>query len=174
MTITAHSAQSKNSMGKNINELPAATALDGTELVEVLQGGVNSQTTAQDIADLGEASGVVSQTVTGTAETPIIIYADIPAGTHYFSLKWKAICTVQGNGTTVVGEGAFGKSESPATSSAINGGWIDSFTPIEDVSFAGFAWDADVDSGDLRFLFTPPTSAGSTTQIVVTVKVDVL
>lgn len=46
-------------MGKNINELPAAAALDGTELVEVLQGGVNSQTTAQDIADLAGAPYLV-------------------------------------------------------------------------------------------------------------------
>lgn len=47
-------------MGKNINELPAAAALDGTELVEVLQGGVNSQTTAQDIADLGGGASYLS------------------------------------------------------------------------------------------------------------------
>jgi hypothetical protein len=39
--------------GKKISELPAAGALDGNELVEVVKGGVNSQTTAQDIADLG-------------------------------------------------------------------------------------------------------------------------
>lgn len=39
--------------GKKISELPAAGALSGNELVEVVKGGVNSQTTAKGIADLG-------------------------------------------------------------------------------------------------------------------------
>lgn len=37
----------------NIDDLSAASALDGSELVETLQGGVNKKTTTQDIADLG-------------------------------------------------------------------------------------------------------------------------
>lgn len=36
-----------------ITALGAAAALDGSELVEAVQGGVNVQTTTQDIADLG-------------------------------------------------------------------------------------------------------------------------
>lgn len=36
-----------------ISELPAATAPTGAELIEIVQGGVNKQTTTQDIADLG-------------------------------------------------------------------------------------------------------------------------
>jgi len=42
---------------KNINDLPVAGALDGTEPIEVIQGGVNVQTTTQDIADLGGGGG---------------------------------------------------------------------------------------------------------------------
>lgn len=37
----------------NIDDLTAAGALDGSEAVEVLQGGLNKQTTTQAIADLG-------------------------------------------------------------------------------------------------------------------------
>jgi hypothetical protein len=43
--------------GKKISELPVATAPTGTELMEVVQGGVNKQLTAQDIADLGGGGG---------------------------------------------------------------------------------------------------------------------
>ena len=42
---------------KKISELPAAGALTGAELVEAVKGGVNVQTTAQDIADLGAGGG---------------------------------------------------------------------------------------------------------------------
>lgn len=42
---------------KKISELSAAGALAGTELVEVVKGGVNVQTTTQDIADLGGGGG---------------------------------------------------------------------------------------------------------------------
>lgn len=40
----------------DIPSLPAASALDGTELVPVVQGGTTKKTTAQDIADLGGGS----------------------------------------------------------------------------------------------------------------------
>jgi hypothetical protein len=42
---------------KKITELDNATALTGVELVEVVQGGANKQTTTQDIADLGGGGG---------------------------------------------------------------------------------------------------------------------
>lgn len=52
---------------KKISELTAASALTGTELVEVVQGGVNKQTTTQDIADLGSGgTGIVESIVAGT------------------------------------------------------------------------------------------------------------
>jgi hypothetical protein len=38
---------------KKITELPISTTLDGTEIVPIVQGGVTSQATTQDIADLG-------------------------------------------------------------------------------------------------------------------------
>lgn len=40
-----------------ISELPAADPLDGTELVPIVQGGLNKSVTTQDIADLGAAGG---------------------------------------------------------------------------------------------------------------------
>ena len=42
---------------KKISELPAAGALTGAELIETVQGGVNVQTTTQDIANLGGGGG---------------------------------------------------------------------------------------------------------------------
>lgn len=42
---------------KKISQLSAGAALDGTELVEVVQNGTNVQTTTQDIADLGGGGG---------------------------------------------------------------------------------------------------------------------
>ncbi len=42
---------------QKITELAAAGALTGTELIETVQGGVNVQTTTQDIADLAAPSG---------------------------------------------------------------------------------------------------------------------
>lgn len=38
---------------KKISELATASALTGTELVELVQGGANKKTTAQEIANLG-------------------------------------------------------------------------------------------------------------------------
>lgn len=37
--------------------MDAAASLDGSELVEIVQGGANVQTTTQDIADLGGGGG---------------------------------------------------------------------------------------------------------------------
>lgn len=49
---------------KKISELAVATTPTGAELIEIVQGGVNKQTTAQDIADLGGGGSVTA--VTGT------------------------------------------------------------------------------------------------------------
>jgi hypothetical protein len=38
---------------KKISELPSASAPTGVELLEVVQGGINKQSTSQDIANLG-------------------------------------------------------------------------------------------------------------------------
>jgi len=43
---------------KKISELPAGGALNGTELVPIVQTGTTKRITAQDIANLGNASGV--------------------------------------------------------------------------------------------------------------------
>jgi hypothetical protein len=51
---------------QKISDLAAASALTGTELVELVQGGVNKRTTTQDIADLGAGGGGTVTSVTGT------------------------------------------------------------------------------------------------------------
>jgi hypothetical protein len=69
---------------KKISELPVATAPTGTELMEVVQGGVNKQLTAQDIADLGGGGGTSipygttsgTNTYTITATPTVTAYAD--------------------------------------------------------------------------------------------------
>jgi hypothetical protein len=43
---------------KKISGLPAGSALNGTELVPIVQAGTTKRTTTQDIANLGNASGV--------------------------------------------------------------------------------------------------------------------
>lgn len=53
-------------LDKNINELPVATTLTGSELVEVIQDGVNKQTTAQYIANLFGGGGGGGITWAGT------------------------------------------------------------------------------------------------------------
>lgn len=57
---------------KKISQLSAASALTGTELVEVVQGGTNVQTTTQDIADLAAGASVkVIQIAFSDTITPI-------------------------------------------------------------------------------------------------------
>jgi hypothetical protein len=63
-----------------ISELAAASALTGTELVELVQGGVNKRTTTQEIADLGGGSVPdASETVKGIIE--IATPAEVITGT---------------------------------------------------------------------------------------------
>lgn len=50
---------------KKISQLTVASALTGTETLEVVQGGVNKQTTTQDIADLSGGGGGTVESVTG-------------------------------------------------------------------------------------------------------------
>jgi hypothetical protein len=67
-----------------ISELPASGALTGAELVELVQGGVNKQTTAQDIADLGSGGGGAVDSVNGQTGVVVLDAGDIaftPTGT---------------------------------------------------------------------------------------------
>lgn len=61
---------------KKITELPAATAPTGVELVEIVQGGVNKQTTTQDIADLGGGGGTWGS-ITGTLSSQTDLNTDL-------------------------------------------------------------------------------------------------
>lgn len=71
---------------KKIDELPAASALDGTEAVPMVQGGVTVQATAQDIADLGGGGGgqLVASAAKGSStgvDTETTLWsATLPAG----------------------------------------------------------------------------------------------
>lgn len=56
---------------KKISELPVATAPAGTELIEIVQGGLNKQTTTQDIANLGGGGAWGSITGTLSAQTDL-------------------------------------------------------------------------------------------------------
>jgi hypothetical protein len=69
-------------MSKKISQLPSAGALTGSELIEAVQGGINVQTTTQDIADLGGGGGAVDS-VNGQTGVVVLDAGDIgvtPAG----------------------------------------------------------------------------------------------
>lgn len=63
---------------KKISELAVAGALSGSELVEVVQGGQNVQTTTQDIADLGVGGGTWGS-ITGTLSAQTDLQAALDA-----------------------------------------------------------------------------------------------
>lgn len=64
-----------------ISELAASDVLDGTELVEIVQGGTNVQTTTQDIADLVGGGVTVSvKTADFDADTSGTVYTNTGAG----------------------------------------------------------------------------------------------
>lgn len=65
-----------------ISELATESPLTGTELVEVVTGGVNKKTTTQDIADLGGSSGT-SIPYGATSGTNTYTIAATPAVTSY-------------------------------------------------------------------------------------------
>jgi len=62
---------------KKISELPASGALTGVELVEAVQGGVNVQTTTQDIADLGGGGGGAVDSVNSQTGVVVLDAGDI-------------------------------------------------------------------------------------------------
>lgn len=75
-------------MAKKVTELPAASALDGTEAIPVVQDGVSKKATTQAIADLAAGGTGTVESVTGDGvdntdpDNPVISYpstADIGA-----------------------------------------------------------------------------------------------
>lgn len=75
---------------EKISELAAATALDGTELAVVVQGGDTVQTTTQDIADLGGGGAsylkyVALLTQTGTDAPVATVLENTLGGTVVWS-----------------------------------------------------------------------------------------
>lgn len=96
-----------------ISELTVAGALAGTELVEVVQGGVNKQTTTQDIADLG---GGAVDSVNGQTGVVVLDAGDIantPAGNI-------SATTVQAAINELDSETASGRAATDTTGTAIS------------------------------------------------------
>lgn len=81
---------------KKISELTAVVSLAGTELMEVVQGGVNKQTTAQDIADL--AGGGTSIPFGATTGTSTLTATMTPTVTSYAN---GALYTIRMGATTI-------------------------------------------------------------------------
>ena len=67
--------------GTKISALGTATALTGTEEVVMVQGGVTTKSTAQDIADLGGGGGGGTLTTKGDLESFTTVQARLPVGT---------------------------------------------------------------------------------------------
>lgn len=59
------------STAEKISALPAASALDGSEPVPIVQGGATKQSTTQDIADLAPGGGGVTMPIVGTPDATI-------------------------------------------------------------------------------------------------------
>lgn len=62
----------------------AANALDGSELVRIVQGGNNRRATVQDIADLGDGGTVLTGSITEPTDFVVITpLPELPTGYHY-------------------------------------------------------------------------------------------
>lgn len=85
-----------------ISELAAASALSGTELVPVVQGGVTERTTAQDIADLAQSGTPVFAAWTPTLTQSGTVTATVAIGRSVtidkFVTAWFRL-SVTGTGT---------------------------------------------------------------------------
>lgn len=71
-------------MAKKISQLPGATAFDGTELVELVQGGANKQAPAGALLPFGYIDGLKMQWMGGNAIT-------IASGTAYIPSLGRAV-----------------------------------------------------------------------------------
>lgn len=81
-------------MSEKISAMPAAGALTGTELVPLVQGGVNVQSTTQDIADLGGGGG--------GAKIAYVRFADDGTFTFSQGIASVTLITVDPNGDLFV------------------------------------------------------------------------
>lgn len=85
---------------KRISQLPLASTLDGTELIETVQGGVNKKTTAQGIADLGVSGGpLVYRKV--DADNYLILTSDYVLSVNNGASDWNIILP---DPTTITGK----------------------------------------------------------------------
>lgn len=78
-----------------VSGFPEADALDGTEIVPLVQDGLSKRTTAQDIADLGGGGGGVDALTAGNG----IELTEAPAGTFDIALADVLEATVLGRAT---------------------------------------------------------------------------
>lgn len=95
---------------KKISGLTAAGVLIGTELVEVVQGGVNKQSTTQDIADLGGGGGTwgsITGTLSAQTDLQAALDAKAPIDSPTFTGTPVAPTAAAGTNTTQVATTAF-------------------------------------------------------------------
>lgn len=77
-------------MGVKISEMTAADALDGSELVEVTQGGSTRRTTAQAIANLGGGGGGGGSLIDSAGHAGVVSVPD-STQTSFFSCALPAL-----------------------------------------------------------------------------------
>jgi hypothetical protein len=104
-----------------ISELPASGALTGTELVELVQGGVNKQTTTQDIADLGGGGGggtwgSITGTLADQTDLDAALDAKAPIDSPTFTTAANAPTPAAGDDDTSIATTAFHKAANRAES----------------------------------------------------------
>lgn len=134
-----------------ISQLPAAGALTGAELLEAVQGGVNVQTTSQDIADLGGGGGGTTIPYGETSGTNTYTATTTPTTSSYttagalWHIKIKSSSS-SASTLNIDGVGAKKIMMRPTTQ-ASTGDLIDEQSYI-------LAYDAALDSGNGAFLVT--------------------
>lgn len=99
---------------KKISDLTAAGALSGVELVEIVQGGVNKQTTTQDIANLaggGGTWGSITGTLSSQTDLQSALDAKAPLASPTFTGTPAAPTAAAATNTTQVATTAFVQQE---------------------------------------------------------------
>lgn len=142
-----------------ISELSEVASLGAGDRIPVLE---SSETKYVDGGDIGGET-IVTGTITGTAETPVTLYEGVGTDAHLFLIKLLFKCTNAGNGTTVVDEGTMTYSFVSVRSGGV-ATWNDLAQDIDDASMSDFNWNIEINSGNLIFKITPPSTTGSTTE----------
>lgn len=138
-----------------ISDLDPAATLDGTELVELEQGGESVQCTTQDIADLG--GGAAASVITKTAD----FTANNASGTVYINDgAGDAITATLGNSAAGTEYTFIGYPTGsnfyivPAADISIKAFNLSANQPVSIVGGDGFAFDLTTEYGSIRLVKT--------------------